>query len=171
MPFLLWLALHWVLGPLDRAAKNRRYPIQFSLADFLCLFVQVQLALAGPALLFRGMEDKTPAVGASVAIVALVLLVWWTGVRTLSRAGVHGTVSRAFTLTIAIPFGFAAAFAIPILPVAIGEVLMDSASGMPWAALMGAVEIVLVALELALGFVTRRILATANRPREMPPPA
>ena len=160
-----------MLGPLDRAAKNRRYPIQFSLADFLCLFVQVHIVLAGPTLLFRRMEEEVPAVAISLATVAVVLFVWWTGVRTLSRAGVHGTVSRAITLTVAIPFGFAAAFAIPILALGIWVRLVYSASEMPDAALMGAVEIGLVALELALGFVTRRILAAANRQRETPPPA
>ena len=48
-----WFTLKWVFGPLDRAAKNRKYPIQFSLADFLCLFVEIQLAFAGPALWSR----------------------------------------------------------------------------------------------------------------------
>ena len=38
-----WACLNWVLGPLDRAAKNRQFPIQFGLADLLCLFVLIQL--------------------------------------------------------------------------------------------------------------------------------
>ena len=43
--FALWACGFWILRPLDRAAKNRRYAIQFSLADLLCLFVLVELPL------------------------------------------------------------------------------------------------------------------------------
>ena len=156
-----WLALRWVLGPLDRAARNRSYPVQFSLADFLCLFVQAQLVLAGPALLFRTMEVKTSAAMVSVLIVALVLVVWWTGVRTLSRAGVHGTLGRAFTLTIAIPFGFAGAAAIPLL--GISFLYTARASGLPAAGFCGLCTVPILGLEWLLGIATRRVLASSDR--------
>ena len=38
-----WALLNSALGALDRAAKNRQFPIQFGLADLLCLFVLIQL--------------------------------------------------------------------------------------------------------------------------------
>ena len=31
-----------VLRPLDRAARNSRLPLQFSLGDFFCLFLEAQ---------------------------------------------------------------------------------------------------------------------------------
>jgi hypothetical protein len=168
------VAVRWVLGPLDRAAKNRRYPIQFTLADFLCLFVQVQLALAGPALAFRQMDNRNSAIiGASVIvaiIVALVLLVWWTGVRTLSRAGVHGTLARALTLTVAIPFGYACSIAIPGLAIGLIGVLFG---GPPreysWAVVLLPVEMVLILIVVGLGFMTRHFLASAEpQPEKIP---
>jgi hypothetical protein len=166
-----WLAAIWVLGPLDRAAKNRRYPIQFSLADLLCLFVQVQLALAGPSLLFRTMADRTPAIGISVALVAGTLLVWWTGVRTLSRAGVHSTTGRSVTLIVIIPLGYASALVLPCLGMMIFGSLVEPSPETPWTGLMGLVEILLVVLVIILGFMTRRILATADGQRKMAPSA
>ncbi len=120
-----WLAVNWVLGPLDRAAKNRRYPIQFTLADFLCLFVQIQLLLAWPATLFQTTEDKSAFIGIAIGVVALTLLVWWTGVHTLSRAGIHNTLGRALTLTIGIPFGYAGSLAIPAIGLTTLAMLFD----------------------------------------------
>ncbi len=163
-------SINRVLGPLDRAAKNRRYPVQFSLADFLCLFVEVQLALGGPAFVFRSMEGKWmgPAVFVSIVIVAAVLLVWWTGVRTLSAAGVHGTFARALTLSIGIPIGFASSVAIPVIGVATFTSL-DSSNHLPQAGLfllLGLADALLVA---GLGFMTRHIVAGAKPARETTP--
>jgi len=166
--FVPWFALRWVLGPLDRAAKNKSYPVQFTLADFLCLFVEAQLTLAGPSLAFRTSQVKSWAIVTSAVLMATVLLVWWTGVRTLSRAGVHGTASRAFTLIAAIPFGFAAAIALPLLLIAICVSLTESASEVP-IALLGLIEVGLVLLVAALGFAIRRVLTVAQRQRPMPP--
>ena len=36
----------WVFRPLDRAAKGRRCPTQFTIVDFLCLFFIVQAPTA-----------------------------------------------------------------------------------------------------------------------------
>jgi hypothetical protein len=164
------LSLNWVLGPLDRAAKNRRYPVQFSLADFLCLFVEVQLALGGPALAFRSMEGKWMglAVFVSIVIVAVVLLVWWTGVRTLSAAGIHGTFARALTLSVGIPIGFASSVAIPLIGLTTFASL-DSSNHLPRAGLFLLLGLADALLIVGLGFMTRRIVAGANPARETTP--
>ena len=167
-----WLAINWVLGPLDRAAKNRRYPIQFTLADFLCLFVQIQLLLAWPAAFFQTMEDKSAFVGIAIGVVALTLLVWWTGVHTLSRAGIHNTLGRALTLTIGIPFGYAGSLAIPAIGLTTLAMLFEPVS--PWrhrpdypmAALLFLAEAAIILAVVGLGFLTRRILASAGEPRQ-----
>jgi hypothetical protein len=36
----------WILGPIDRAARSREAPVRFSIGDFLCLFLAVQIPLA-----------------------------------------------------------------------------------------------------------------------------
>ena len=43
MASAVWGCYRWVLGPLDRAAKSRQYPAQFSLADLLSLFVLARI--------------------------------------------------------------------------------------------------------------------------------
>jgi hypothetical protein len=160
---VVYFAIRWVLGPLDRAAKNRRFSVQFSLADFLCLFVEVQLALGGLALLLRSQDQLlvNGAIVACVVIVAAVVLIWWTGVRTLSRAGIHGTFARAVTLTIGIPFGFAASVAIPI------TVLMTLASFERMNHLPPPQNLLLLVMTeilivVGLGFMTRHFLANAE---------
>jgi hypothetical protein len=166
-----WLAARWMLGPLDRAAKNREYPIQFSLADFLCLFVQVQLVLAGPATLLRATEEKMKVAGVCVVIVALVCLVWWTGVRTLSRAGIHGTIARSAALVVVIPFGYAVSIAIPVVAIMFAAVANpDPEPELPSAGLLLLLELALFLLAMALTFLTHKILATAERQRPLAPP-
>jgi hypothetical protein len=157
-------SINWVLGPLDRAAKNRRYRIQFSLADFLCLFVEVQLALGVPAFVFRGMDGNWMglAVFVSIVIVAVALLVWWTGVRTLSAAGVHDTFARAVTLSIGIPIGFAASVAIPLICLAMLASL-DPSNHLPRAGLFLLVGLADALIIVGLGYMTRRIVAGSNR--------
>ena len=81
--FAAWACLNWVLGPLDRAAKNRRYPIQFALADLLCLFVLIQL----PVGLIHWAARDVPRgrlVIFDVVLGVVATVVWWFCVRTLS---------------------------------------------------------------------------------------
>jgi hypothetical protein len=168
----------WVLGPLDRAAKDRQYPIQFSLADFLCLFVQAQLALGGPALLFRHADrrDQSAAIIVMVFVTALSILLWWSGVRTLSRAGVHGTLARALTLTIVIPFGYVSSIAVALVPLGIIVSFFGSRSESWLTGLFMLIEAGLIILVVGLGFATRRIAATARHepsssdPTQLPEP-
>jgi hypothetical protein len=163
----VWIAVNWVLGPLDRAAKNRRYPIQFTLADFLCLFVQIQLLLAIPATLFRGMENKGPVIAVTVVIILFVLLEWWTGVRTLSRAGVHNTRGRVLTLVIAIPFGYALSLSIPVVMVMLWDSLsrpipVSGGRGGLTADIFFLAESAIFFAVWGLGIMTRHILTTAE---------
>ena len=161
------LAAKWVLGPLDSAAKNRRHPIQFSLADFLCLFVQVQLSLGAAAALFRGLADKGPVITLTVALILFVLLVWWTGVRTLSRAGVHDTRGRALTLVVGIPLGYAFSIAIPVVAfMVLASLSPQDMEGQrrDWQSveILIPVEMVIILAVWGLGIMTRRILRAAK---------
>ena len=167
-----WLAVNWVLGPLDRAAKNRRYPIQFTLADFLCLFVQIQTLarVAGHALPDDGGQvglhrhrDRSRGPDAPRLVDRRT---------TLSRAGIHNTLGRALTLTIGIPFGYAGSLAIPAIGLTTLAMLFEPVS--PWrhrpdypmAALLFLAEAAIILAVVGLGFLTRRILASAGEPRQ-----
>jgi hypothetical protein len=165
--FVVGYSLNWVLGPLDRAAKNRRYRVQFSLADFLCLFVEVQLALGVLALAFRGTDGKMTglAVFLSIVILAVVSLVWWTGVRTLSAGGIDGTFARALTLSIGIPIGFAGSIAIPAIAVA-AFASLDSSNQLPRIGFFLLLALVDALIIFALGHMTRHIVARSKRQQD-----
>src|SRR5689334_1472398 len=89
MPISIW----WIVGPVDIAARSRRYPRQFNLADFLCLFFLAQVPLAClRGLTILGDENlRRVAILLGVLGVAMSALMWWCGVHILSRAGVRRT--------------------------------------------------------------------------------
>src|SRR3990172_12694922 len=45
-PTVVWKVGFWIARPLDLAAKNRRHPTQFTIVDFFCLFVLIQVPTA-----------------------------------------------------------------------------------------------------------------------------
>ncbi|MEN6449971.1 MAG: hypothetical protein ABFC96_05740 [Thermoguttaceae bacterium] len=108
--------LRWVLGPLDRAAKDHQFPVQFSLADLLCLFVLVQLPLGGLHFALRGEKVEPGFLIADAAVIGVSAAVWWTYVRTLSRAGIHVVSHRCIALTIVLPIAFVGSIAVVALP-------------------------------------------------------
>ena len=107
-------AAWWIMGPIDEAAKDRRHPAQFSLADFLCLFFLLQLSMGLVHWAFAG-DAGTNAVWLldAYAWISLTSL-WWAGVRRLSRAGIRNPWIRCAFLTVAIPFAPAVMVVLPI---------------------------------------------------------
>lgn len=108
----------WMLGPLDDAARNRRYPVQFTLSDFLTLVFLLQIPL--------GIVHSTMPYTQWWAIALLdafgwtaCSLIWWGSVRTLSRAGIHRPGQRFLLTAICIPFAYFGTFAIPLLVIAL----------------------------------------------------
>jgi hypothetical protein len=86
----------WILGPIDRAAAARRAPARFSIGDFLCLFVVVQLPLT---LVSRLQSEETEGFFWLFTILAWVIapLTWTVCALSLSRAGiVHGRYRLVF---------------------------------------------------------------------------
>jgi hypothetical protein len=82
------VASWWVETPLRRAARDRDCPIQFTLADALCLLVCAQVVLG--VLHWEGLcIGPKIVVSRDVFYLWLVLYVWWLLTRMLSRAGVH----------------------------------------------------------------------------------
>ena len=166
----VWFTLNWMVGPLARRGKNRRYKTQFSIADLLCLFVLAQLALALPtSLLVHKRVDFLIALPAFVIPLIIVLVVWWSGVDLLSRAEIRTPTARVLTLLVVLPLGYASALAMPVIAVlAIAWFLSPSVTsqGPLVGELMLLADAVLILIVVGLGFVTRRIVAAADRKKE-----
>jgi hypothetical protein len=98
--FSVLSCFQWSLGPLYRAARHRRDTGQFTIADFLCLFVLVQIAV-GIVHWIGGSSEG--AVAADVVVLAFVAMLWWSCVRTLNRAGIRPTWHRCVVLVAVMP--------------------------------------------------------------------
>ena len=83
---IFWIARQ-ILSPIDRAAKFRKAAVRFSIGDFLCLFLAIQIPLAAVHG-FLG-EDTMEAYWTFTLITWLVApVIWYAGGRTLSKAQV-----------------------------------------------------------------------------------
>lgn len=125
----------WVLRPVDRAARLRQAPAQFTLADFLCLFYLAALPTGCLRWMAGGMGEGGVGCFAVFAWTACGLL-WWTAVQTLSRAGITHTGHRAALLAFVVPTTVLGAVMIPVLTLLI---VTDSGGGrvFPSAAALG----------------------------------
>jgi len=98
----VWLGRR-ILKPMDVAAERTESPTQFMMTDFLSLMFQLQLPLA----MFSGVRDWE---GGAVLICGLlcmaVLLTWWGGIRTVSRAGIRDPKRRGLFVALILPVTF-----------------------------------------------------------------
>ncbi|HEY3391113.1 MAG TPA: hypothetical protein VGK58_00250 [Lacipirellulaceae bacterium] len=97
----------WILWPIDRAAKSRRASIQFSIGDFLCLFIVLQIPLLASH--FLAIETDVDADRRSFWIITLITwiiapLIWFICARSLSKAQVRNGVHRLTFLGLIVPF-------------------------------------------------------------------
>ena len=158
----IWRSAVWVLGPLDQAARNRWHPVQFSLADFLCLFILVDLPMGGIHYCVPQGDGVTGGViAADVVVVVLAALVWWTGVRTLSRAGIMAPGGAGFVLAVVIPVGYAGSCIIGCLPFFIIGRWLDNGDS-PLAMKLTVAEIATGGVLYGLGHITRAVVASAS---------
>jgi hypothetical protein len=155
--------LVWVFGPLDRAARNRQFPMQFGLADLLCLFVLVQLPVGIVHWTFR--EDlQQGIVVLDIVLSVVATVVWWVCLQTLSRAGVHVVWHRCVVLALALPCGYAGSLAVIAVPfAALGLLVHGERSIAGWLMLA---ELAIVCVLYGFGRFNRMIVATA---KETPP--
>ena len=95
----------YILGPLDRAARHRRRPTQFTMVDFLSLMFLFQLPMAA----LRGWTNlrEEPTVWVFYVFGWLATAAMWaSSVRTLSRAGVENTWHRGVFLAFVLPAAY-----------------------------------------------------------------
>lgn len=153
----IWACCNWVLGPLNRAAQNRQYPIQYSLADLLCLFVLVQLPVGIVRWVFSIARIESGEVICDVLIGIVATLLWWNCARLLSLAGVHTVWRRCVFLALVVP-GLIAG------PVAIFLLAVRGLDGKNVLYMLAAIPV--VGIVYGLGRFTRAIVASA---KEEPP--
>jgi len=98
---IFWIARQ-ILAPIDRAAKFRKAPVRFSIGDFLCLFLAIQIPLAAVHG-FLG-PDTMEAYWTFTLITWLVApVIWYAGGQTLSRAQVTTSSHRFVFLGLIMP--------------------------------------------------------------------
>ncbi|NQU24625.1 MAG: hypothetical protein HQ567_25360 [Candidatus Nealsonbacteria bacterium] len=95
----------WILLPVDRAAKDRRAAVQFTLLDFLCLFVVVQLPTGIIRSIGSNYNERWIWLMYAFAWIACGLM-WWISVRRLSLAGVHRPWHRAVFQAAVLPVAY-----------------------------------------------------------------
>jgi hypothetical protein len=149
----IWASLYWVIAPLNRAAKNRRLPIQFGLADLLCLFVLVQLPVGAVHWVMLCVHVRSGELTFEIMVGVMAALLWWNCTRMLSRAGVHTVWQRCVVLTVVLPGIITGPVAAIVLPLA----ALDRSDG--WALLA---LVIVIAILYALGRFTRAIVAWAK---------
>jgi hypothetical protein len=164
--FTIGACLKWVIGPLDRAAKDRQYPVQYSLADLLCVFVLVQLVIGLSH--WATCDSQQPTAIAililDVVLAAVAAVVWWKFVRTLSRAGILIVWHRCVILVIILPAAVVGSIAVMFLFfVALATIQSQNIIVGIWLLLA---EIPVIGIQYAMGRFTRRIAASAEKERD-----
>lgn len=98
---LVWVA-RTILAPIDRAARSRVAPVSFSIGDFLCLFLAIQLPLA---IIYRFVGDGTEGPYWTLTAITWVVapLIWYACARTLSKAQVTNGRDRVVFLGLIMP--------------------------------------------------------------------
>jgi hypothetical protein len=92
----------WILKPIDDAAKFHNAPIRFSIADFLCLFLAIQL----PLTLVHQIQGEETEVHFWVFTILTWLIgpiVWISCARALSRAGISNGRYRLVFMGLILP--------------------------------------------------------------------
>ncbi|NUQ65694.1 MAG: hypothetical protein HUU20_24755 [Pirellulales bacterium] len=161
----------WVLHPIDRAAREFRAPMQFTLVDFLCLFLLVQLPMA---LIHGFLNDQEAGIRWMLDIYAWfgVGSFWAASVHALSRAGIRNPRHRAIFLGFVAPSAISGVVVLPVLTavgiVALaergGELLSRNSRG-PLAIAIVSYLALLVVVYFS-GRLTRSMVATAARDRQ-----
>jgi hypothetical protein len=157
---VVWYCLNWALGPLDRAAKNRQFPIQFGLADLLCLFVLVQLPVGILHWATRDSAFPARAWVMDIVLGGIATVTWWTCVRTLSRAGIQVVWQRCVVLTVILPCSYVGSISVIALPIVATDLLAEQQSSV--GSLLLLAEIAAAAILYGLGRFTRVIVASAK---------
>jgi hypothetical protein len=155
----------WIVYPLDRAARQVKAPVRFSISDFLCLFLAVQVPLTIVHLLIKSNEPGTFWTF-TLASWFVGPLTWYVCAQALSRAGVSGGLHRVIFLGGVLPVVYYGLVLIVVLPfLAVGAGIGNDTQLLlamrPWAVLWVVVAVLLI----ASGLYTRWLARQATIPK------
>jgi hypothetical protein len=159
---LAFTCYKWVLGPIERAAKERDHRSkQFFLSDLFCLFVLAQL----PAGMVHWAASDDPIahceIVCQILVGGLAVWLWWRCVGLLSCAGVTVVLHRCVVLVVVLPAGLLGGIAMAFIPIMALAALCDPSATAIGVGLLPA-EVVLGGVLYGLGRLARRIVASAN---------
>jgi hypothetical protein len=97
-----------VLRPMDRAAKAKVAPVQFTILDFLSLTAYFAVPLGFTARLARAEGARHGAVTTLMVIgCGVAWLIWWGSVRTAAKAGIRHPWKRLLMIGMIVPMTYA----------------------------------------------------------------
>jgi hypothetical protein len=119
--------VRWILAPIDRAAKFRKAPARFSIGDFLCLFLAIQIPLA---VIYRFVDSDESQFYWLFTIATWIVgpVMWVTGARTLSKAGIEASGERFVFLGLIMPIVYYGLLPFTILGIRIAMMLCGAQS-------------------------------------------
>ncbi len=158
-----------ILGPLDRAARNRMRPTQFTMVDFLSLMFLFQLPMAALHAFFDVREEPRVWVFDVFGWIACSLM-WGASVSTLSRAGIEKTWQRGVFLAFVLPITYFGAilFTMTLFASGIGLFVERRVPPRVAALVAGIIVGLAIAFYLAARFV-RKMVAESDHSREPDP--
>jgi hypothetical protein len=151
-----------VFGPLDRAARGRQCPTQFTIVDFFCLIFIIQ---APTALIHGGFLDNG-LVGMIWVFDAFAWfscgMVWLKSVQVMSRAGIEKPWHRVIFLAFIVPVSLVGVIGGPILAMVLIFSIVEYDTGpLPIALALSAALIIGLALS---AYFTRAMVAASPFP-------
>ncbi len=119
--------VRWILAPIDRAAKFRKAPARFSIGDFFCLFLAIQIPLA---VIYRFVETDEDQFYWLFTIATWIVgpVMWVTGARTLSKAGIEASGQRFVFLGLIMPIVYYGLLPFTILGIRIALMICGAES-------------------------------------------
>jgi hypothetical protein len=141
----------FILRLLDKAAKARRRPVKIYIVDFFSLLFLMQIPLA--IMMQLPNRDRVLSTVVSGVFSLLMALVWWTTIKTVSRAGIVQIADRCWISLLVIPMMYVGSFAI----IAIALTIFSN-NFSKFQIDLAVIEAVLVALMFLSLVVTRRAL-------------
>lgn len=99
---LVYLVAKLILGPIDRVAKAHNAPLRFRIIDFFCLVVELQIAFG----LVVQFDESSTKIVFGVFVISVVVVMWFAGVRTLSKAEIEDPRRRAAFNWFVLPFSY-----------------------------------------------------------------
>lgn len=97
----------WILMPIDRRGKARKAPVQFSVGDFLCLFIIMQLPLIVTHFMptkFVNDQERHFVWIFAIATWIMAPVIWFSCARALSKAAINNGLHRFIFLGLVVPF-------------------------------------------------------------------